>query len=50
MEPARPHSNGTVNRLSDLRNLTVAVEILTNLIFLASRDAGSSENVRSYLH
>jgi hypothetical protein len=49
MEPTRADSNGSVSALSDMRRVAAAVEALNNLIFLASREAGNPESVRSFL-
>jgi hypothetical protein len=49
MEPTQPHSNGSLSGPDDARRLRAAVEALSNLIYLASREAEDPERVRTYL-
>jgi hypothetical protein len=49
MEPTQPHSNGSLSGPDDARRLRTAIETLSNLIYLASREAEDPERVRTYL-
>jgi hypothetical protein len=49
MEPTQPHSNGSLSGPDDARRLRAAIEVLSNLIYLASREAEDPERVRTYL-
>jgi hypothetical protein len=49
MEPTQPHSNGSLSGPDDARRLRAAIETLSNLIYLASREAEDPERVRTYL-
>lgn len=46
---AQPHSNGSLSGPDDARRLRAAIEALSNLIYLASREAEDPERVRTYL-
>ena len=48
MEPTHPHSNESLNGPDDARRLRAAIETLSNLIYLASREAEDPERVRTY--
>jgi hypothetical protein len=49
MEPTPLHSNSGLSGLYDIRRLKTAVEVLNNLIYLASVEAENPERVRTYL-
>jgi hypothetical protein len=49
MEPTQPHSNGSLGGPDDARRLRASIEALSNLIYLASREAEDPERVRTYL-
>jgi hypothetical protein len=49
MEPTQLHSNSGLSGLYDIRRLKPAVEVLNNLIYLASVEAENPERVRFYL-
>ena len=49
MEPTQLYSNASLSGLYDIRRLKTAVEVLNNLIYLASVEAENPERVRFYL-
>jgi hypothetical protein len=48
-KPTQPHSDGSLSGPDDVRQLRASIEALSNLIYLASREAEDPERVRTYL-